>query len=209
MRKFAASTPGQFTNNLGMLYKRNQGENAWNNKITDQKLNLIVSYLLEVRRNRYTHSANTPPTIGKIRDARTRLLDGNAQLPPPESATISWSNAEFTITCNHGDDALFVRELVYACVANRYGLLDENWLSRFRDVERQYRILQALLYELEYNIRVIQYHASLLFEGFAILDGRMPPHFRTHLATSLLNRDNNLNINFAPQLLAPFLGAYL
>jgi len=188
-----------------VIHKQSQSEDTWNRKDTDQKLNTIINYFLDVRRNRYTHSADTPPTMGSIRDARRWIMEGKVNLPEPCESIIPWDGKQFLVKCNYGDEALFLRELVYSCIASNYKLLDESWSARFKESNRQYRVLQAIIYEIEYNIKVLQYHTSTLFEGLTFLDGEMPPRLRVIIATAIQNKVDDFQINYMPAFLDSYL----
>lgn len=164
---------------------------------------MIIGYLLDVRRNKYTHSADTPPTIGSIQEARRRLIEGEINLPEPSQAMTTWDKDQFLVKCNYGDEALFLRELIYACIANFYGLLDNTWLTRFRETNRQYRVLQALIYEIDYNVKVVQYYTSKNLEGFLEFDRRMQRQLRTTIAAAIQQKSEDFLMGHVPMFL-PF-----
>jgi hypothetical protein len=182
------------------IHKVTNPVETWNLKTTEQKLKTILDYLLECRRHQYTHSANTVPTLGDIRDMRKSLMDNNIDLPSPETKQIKWDGAEYNITCHYGDEACLLREIISACLAHEFGVLDEDWIIRYRQAERQRRFLYALIYETEYNLKVIQLHLGSLFEGLVILGNNVSPHFRIKVAEAILQEENMLLRLFIPML---------
>jgi hypothetical protein len=142
-----------------VIYKHGQNDQNWHGKDIQQKTNAILDYLLECRRNSYTHSAKVLPTIGGIRSFRGRLIEGQIDLPASETVIVDYSKrkSKYVVTCNPGYEALLLRWLVFACLAKSYNVISKAWICRYNEFERQYRVLQALIYDLEHNVGVGQY----------------------------------------------------
>jgi hypothetical protein len=141
---------------------------------------------LECRRHQYTHSARTPRTFGEIRDMRKALMNGQIDLPKAITENIKWREKEYTITCEYGDEGFLLREIIFACLASTLDVLDDMWVTRYRQAENQLRILYALIYEFEYNLKVMQIHFESLFENFVIMESDTHPHFRVNIANLIL-----------------------
>lgn len=121
------------------IYNERSSIKKWETKSIEQKLKTIVDYLMECRRNKYTHAAEIFPAFGGIRESRRRLMDGNASLPEAISQVVAWKNKRYSITCNYGDEALMLREIILACLAHEFGVLDREWINRYRVAETQFR----------------------------------------------------------------------
>jgi len=183
------------------IHKVNNPPDSWNSKSTTQKLKIILDYLLDCRRHKYTHSATTVPTFGEIRVMRKALVDGEIDLPNLGTKNIEWKDTEFSITCHYGEEAALLREIIYACMAYSLGILDREWISRYRKAERQRRLLWALMYEIEYNLKVMQIYLDALLENFVILETNHPPHFRVHVAKAILNNEDEMKLQaYIPRL---------
>lgn len=183
------------------ILKVNNTTEKWENMSVDQRLKVIFDYLLECRRNKYTHSAQTFPAFGGIRVMRRALVDGDFDLPNPDTKKINWRDSEFNVTCNYGDESFLLREILMACLAFNLGVLDEDWIPRYREAEKQRRILCALIYEINYNLKILQIHFSTLYENFVLLENALPPRFRVNIAKSILAPKGKIQFQaFIPRL---------
>jgi len=140
---------------------------GWDSKSTPEKLaTIFVGYILRCRRNKYTHRSEAVPPFGGIAMMREALQKG--EVNPPRAQTRSFDldgGRTYRITCHHGDEGLFLRETIFACVAARLGVLTEDWTDRYRDAERRRRAVYALRYELEHNRLIIQFHLGILSQS--------------------------------------------
>ena len=187
--------------NAYTILKVDGSPDSWSNKNTEQKLKVILDYLLDCRRHQYTHSAESAPTLSEIRAMRKALVDGLIDTPDIETKKIEWKSSEFNITCHYGEEAFLLREIIFACVAFSLGIFDTGWVSRYRKAERQRRILWALIYEIDYNLKVIQFHLKALVENFVILESNTPPHFRVNVAKMILSDKDEIKLNaYIPRL---------
>lgn len=182
------------------IHKAAEPVEAWEKKSTEQKLKMILDYLLECRRHQYTHSATTVPTLGEIRAMRKSLMENQIDLPQPETKKIPWRKAEYNITCHYGDEACLLREIISACLAHEFGILDEDWATRYRQAERERRFLYALIYETEYNLKIMQFRLASLVEGPIILENDKAPHLRIQVAEAILHEENTPLRAFIPML---------
>ncbi|MBK9925293.1 MAG: hypothetical protein IPP66_08360 [Anaerolineales bacterium] len=187
--------------NAYTIHKVNSAPDSWSSKNNEQKLKVILDYLLDCRRHQYTHSAKTVPTFGEIRLMRKALVDGLLDTPNFEAKEIEWKGSEFSITCHYGEEAFLLREIIFACIAFSLGILDKEWSSRYRKAEKQRKILWALIYEIDYNLKVIQFHLKALTENFVILESNTSPHFRVNVAKMILSGMGETNlIAYIPRL---------
>ncbi|HCB01905.1 MAG TPA: hypothetical protein DEP19_05930 [Anaerolineae bacterium] len=187
------------------ILKVNSDPNSWNIKTTEQKLKVILDYLLDCRRHQYTHSAKTVSTFGEIRAMRKALVDGVIDMSDSKTKIIKWKRSEFSITCHYGEEAFLLREIIFACIASSLGILDAEWVLRYRKAERQRKILWALIYEIDYNLKVMQLHLDALSEKFVILESEHPPHFRVNVATLILRNKDEINFKAYVPLLDKYL----
>jgi hypothetical protein len=73
--------------------------------------------------------------------------------------------------------------------------------GRSREAERQRRILYALIYELDYNLKVMQLHLGTLLENFVLLETNVMPHFRAKIAKAILGGEENTRLQmYIPRL---------
>ena len=150
------------------IYKEDSpnGKTSWDKKTVDEKLKKVfIDYLFKHRRNLYTHASKQFPEFGGIKIMRMALRDGNIELPPAQTHKLPGS---LSVTCNYGDEALFLREVVLACLAQKLGVLSPDWIDLYRSAERQKRKFHALLYELNYNIQIMQLHLQVLSEPLTV-----------------------------------------
>jgi hypothetical protein len=176
-----------------VIYRESQEntQETWNEKTTDEKLKTIfIDYLFKYRRNKYTHEGRGFPNFGGICAARKALSEGEFGLPAPERLTFTMNGDDLVVTCNYGDEALLLREVIIACLANLLGVLSTDWLRAYRKAEQKKRILYALIAEIRYNIRVMQGYFGVLADPL-ILTGNGYPKFSTKVAQTLLENTDS------------------
>lgn len=163
---------------------------TWDSRNTTDKLRAIfIHYLFRHRRNRYTHRSATVPPFGGIAAMLNALRQGRVELPEAKTLAFELHGGRiYRITCHYGDEGLFLRETVLACIAARLGVLDEDWSDRHRDGERRRRALYALRYELEHNRLVMQFHLGVWSQSFTYPNtaGHHWPMLETPIAEAVL-----------------------
>jgi len=165
-------------------------ESEWRAKTSREKMRTIfIDYLIPSRRNNYTHRSESYLGFGGVRDARESLSDGDIELPAPTTRGVSIKDHPYLVTCHYGDEALFLREVIFACLAWRLEVLSDGWRDRYREAERKKRITHALLYEVEHNITVMQFYLGVLTAQLIsrVRGGDGWPVLETRIAQALLN----------------------
>lgn len=173
--------------NKYILYKGNEekGKRKWEQKSVDEKLKTIfVNYVFRSRRNKFTHEGTGYPSIGGICMARDRLSKGYFDLPESKSVKVD----DLSVECKYGDEALFLREVISACLANVLGVLRDDWISLYRQAERQKRILYALVSEIKYNIKVMQGYNGVLAQTLTV-GKEGSPKFDSTVARAFINQE--------------------
>lgn len=197
-----------------IIYKEpSQGGQAnWCKKTVDKKLKTIfIDYLFKYRRNSYTHASKQFHEFGGIRVMRMALRDGNIALPPAQTHQFPYKRKFLSVTCNYGDEALFLREVILACLAQKLGVLSPGWIGLYRSAERQKRMLQTLLYELKHNIQIMQLHLQVLSEPVAVKAEaeRSSPKLEIKVAKSLLENRSATSLPLISHLLESYIQAAL
>ncbi len=170
---------------------------TWQNRTVDEKLKVIfVEYLFNFRRNRYTHESKTFPTFGGICLMRENLLKGIIELPDQSTLNFPHKSNYYEVTCHYGDEALFMREFLFACLAKKLGVLSNEWRNLYRHAESQKRVLYALFYEIKHNIQVIQSYLEILLEPLILFpeNGKTSSRFKTKVAQLLLESASDISL---------------
>ena len=186
-----------------IIYKEPSGggQADWDKKTVAKKLKTIfIDYLFQYRRNSYTHASKQFHEFGGIRVMRMALRDGNIELPPAQTHQFPFEKRFLSVTCNYGDEALFLREVILACLAQKLGVLSPDWISLYRSAERQKRMLHALLYELKRNIKIMQLHLNVLSESVTVKADveHSSPKLETNVAKSLLENRSAASLPYDP-----------
>lgn len=172
----------QFANEFTII--KETWETSWENKTIDEKLKVIfIEYLFNFRRNLFTHESKSFPSFGGICLMRENLNKGIIELPIEN--TYQFPN--YDVTCHHGDESLFIREFLFACLAHKLGVLSPEWRNLYKNAERQKRMLYALLYEIKHNIQVMQAYFEILLEPLIVYSGNGQGSYKleTKVAQSL------------------------
>jgi len=177
------------------IYKESDsdGEEHWRQKKIDDKLKTIfMNYIFHYRRNLYTHESRRFGSFGGVSIVRQALRKGIAELPSAGTMRFPLEkNYAYIVTCHHGDEAEFLRKVIIVCLAHKFDVLQNGWSSAYKKAERSKRWLYALLYELKYNIQIMQLHLQVLSEPLIIKSGNGSPKLEIKIAQSLLENNNN------------------
>jgi len=166
-------------------------EIPWQDKTVDQKLKVIfIEYLFNFRRNLYTHESRSFPSFGGICLMRENLSKGIIELPKQST----YQFPDYDVTCHHGDESLFIREFLFACLAHKLGVLSPEWRNLYKHAERQKRMLYALLYEIKHNIQVMQAYFQILLEPLIVYskDGQSSYKLETKVAQLLTTSNSDI-----------------
>lgn len=193
------------------IHKKGEDPALWERKTTDDKLKVIfIDYLFTIRRNKYTHTGETFRHFGGIASLRIALSKGTNYTPLPATLEFQQNEEILVVTCKYGDEALFLREVILACIAKIYGVLDSHWIKRYERAEMLRQRLLALQYELSYNLNVLQSHLGVLSEGFIIRDNEIKNNERLLLledkfASKIHLKKRGFSLPFAIPLLDYYL----
>lgn len=195
VRELLESLPSGFIDGFAGAYTINReavpdSESAWKAKTSREKMRTIfIDYLMPCRRNNYTHRSQSYLGFGGVSAARESLRAGDIELPAPTTRGVSIKDHPYLVTCHYGDEALFLREVLFTCLAWRLGVLIDGWTDRYREAERQKRMVHALLYEVQHNIQVMQFYLGVLSAQLIsrVGDGDGWPASETTIAQALLN----------------------
>ncbi len=213
VRAVIQSLPAEMKTRLASAYtifKQSdpQGKENWEKKTVEEKLKTIfVDYLFQYRRNLYTHKSRSFPNFGGIRVMREALREGNVELPLAETHQLSMEKDFLSVTCQYGDEALFVREVIIACLADKLGVLSPDWTDMYRKAEQQKRMLQALLYELKYNIQILQLHLQVLSEPIILKTHGGSPKLEIKICQSLLDGSSYVKLPMDNNFLSSYIQA--
>jgi hypothetical protein len=166
-------------------YDRDGGEALKNKSFDDKIKTIFIDYLFRSRRNKYTHEGTVIPSIGGICSAREALSKGKFDILPWEPIAFENSGKKFIVECKYGDEALFLREVILICLAHILGVLNDNWISRYRKAERIKRALIGLAEEIKYNNRVMQGYFGVLTEAIKVINNGSPK-FITNVSETIV-----------------------
>ncbi len=186
------------------------GQADWDKKTVDEKLKTIfIDYLFKYRRNSYTHESKQFREFGGIRAMRMALRGGNIELPSAQTHLFPDKKKFLSVTCNYADEALFLREVILACLAQKLAVLSPDWIGLYRSAEQQKRTLYALLYELKHNIQIMQLHLQVLSESVTVKVGaeHSSPKLEIRVAKSLLENRGAASLPLVFHLLESYVQA--
>jgi hypothetical protein len=140
---------------------------------------------------------------------RQSLRDGNIDLPREEQHKFPYEGGHILVTCHYGDEALFLRETLITCLAHKLGVLTPSWTQLYQQAERQKRMLYALLFELKYNIQIMQLHLQVLSEPLVIhaSDHSGSPKLQTRIAQLLAEKTSGTELPISSHFLEEYIKA--
>ena len=140
---------------------------------------------------------------------REALRKGMVELSPASTIHFPLENNAYIVTCHDGDEAEFLRKVIIACLAHKFGLLHNGWSAAYGKAERSKRLLYALLYELKHNIQIMQLHLQVLSEPLVIKSSNGSPKLEIKITQSILENNNNEITTRDGYLLHPYLLPYI
>lgn len=194
IKKMLLGLPDYLKSEISEQYIIKDNE-SWNKKTIDERIkSIFIDYLFPLRRNSYTHSSEVQGSFGGISEARKSLNSGNVQLPQQYERELKRDGKGLKVICKCGDESLFLRETIIACIADGLGLLDATWLKRYRTAELFRRVLVSLSYELEYNINLLQGYSGLLSQGLIMRDQENPHKMSTMVTSNIIEKQGDFVI---------------
>jgi hypothetical protein len=188
-------------------YGDESGKEKWENKSVDVKLkNIFIDYIFKFRRNKFTHESTGFRNFGGICSSRKELGKGNFDVPSSDSETFETSDDTMYIECKYGDEALFLREVITACLANSLGVMDLEWDRLYRNAEKKKRMLYALISEIKYNIQVMQGYYGVLTESLMI-SGEGAPKFVSKVAEAVAMKSGNESLPIYKNIFDEYISA--